>query len=116
MNTDKFKSKLEEEKARLEKEMSGVARKNPGVPGDFEAVASEQGMEPDVVDQADTITSYETNEAIMRDLEPRYESVLAALARIEDGSYGKCMVDGGAIEEARLLADPAATTCKAHMQ
>jgi RNA polymerase-binding transcription factor DksA len=115
MNTAHYREKLEGEKARLEAELAGVGRRNPTVPGDWEAAPTETGSEPDVVDQADTITSYETNEGILRTLEERYDSVLAALARIAAGTYGKCSVCGKSIESERLAADPAATTCKAHL-
>jgi RNA polymerase-binding transcription factor DksA len=59
--------------------------------------------------------SYSENNAILTDLEARHTSVTAALARIVDGTYGTCTVSGEPIEEARLAADPAAATCKAHM-
>ncbi len=35
--------------------------------------------------------------------------------RIEDGTYGVCTVSGEEIETERLEADPAAKTCKAHL-
>ncbi|MCA9353454.1 TraR/DksA C4-type zinc finger protein [Candidatus Nomurabacteria bacterium] len=42
-------------------------------------------------------------------------SVEGALKRIENGTYGTCSVCGEKIEEDRLGANPAADTCKAHM-
>ncbi len=111
MNTEHFKQRLEAEKTKLEAEMAAVGRKNPAVPGDFEPVGSEQGAEPDELDQAKDTQSFEENEGILRDLELRYADVNAALARIESGTYGKCSACGGDVEEARLEADPAATTC-----
>lgn len=116
MKTAHFKHRLEEEKAKLEEEMRGVGRKNPAVAGDWEARPSETGSKPDLVDQADTIKSYEENEGILRDLEARYDQVLAALLRIDAGTYGVCSVSGEKIEEDRLEADPAAATCKAHLR
>ena len=109
------KKKLEEEKVRLEKEMGSVGRKNPSVPNDWEAVGSELGTESDPIDQANIVTNHEENSAILADLEARYDHVLAALARIEHKAYGVCEVCGEPIEEARLNADPAATTCKKHL-
>jgi RNA polymerase-binding transcription factor DksA len=115
MNTADFKSRLEAEKKTLEHELASVGKKNPASPGDYEAVGSEQGSEPDILDQAKVTQSYEENEGIERDLEARYDQVRAALARIEDGTYGKCSVCGEAIEADRLEANPAASTCKAHL-
>ena len=115
MNIELYKQKLEEDKAKLESEMGGVGRRNLSVPNDWEAVPSVTGTEPDVVDQADVITSNESNAAILADLEARYDTVLAALGKIENGTYGICEVCGGAIEEKRLSADPAASTCIEHV-
>jgi len=115
MKTEYFRKKLEAEKLRLETEMGSVGRKNPHVPGDWESMPSETGAEADLVDQADVVTSRETNNAILADLEARYDSILSALVRIGRGTYGKCEVCGEKIEEARLEADPAATTCMKDM-
>lgn len=115
MKIKQFKQKLEAEKENLESEMASVGRKNPSVPGDWESIPSETGMESDLADQADVVMSRESNTAILADLEARYDTILSALHRIEKGTYGRCEVCGGAIEEARLLADPAATTCITHL-
>ncbi|MCR4333629.1 MAG: TraR/DksA C4-type zinc finger protein [Patescibacteria group bacterium] len=111
MKTEHFRKKLEIEKARLESEMGGIGRRNPSVPNDWEAAPSETDVEADPVDQADVVTSRETNLSILADLEARFDSILSALARIEKKTYGKCEVCGGKIEEARLEANPTATTC-----
>jgi DnaK suppressor protein len=42
--------------------------------------------------------------------------VREALDRIEDGTYGKCQVDGGEIEEKRLEAMPWTPYCIKHAQ
>lgn len=115
MNTAHFKERLEGEKTKLEGELATVGRRNPSNPNDWEALPSEVGQESDPNDQADLMESYSENNAILTDLETRYNLVLAALARIEEGTYGTCSVDGGAIEEDRLEAEPAAATCKAHL-
>lgn len=115
MKTEHFRKKLEAEKIRLEAEMGGVGRKNPAVPNDWESLPSEIGTESDLADQADVVMSRESNSAILADLEARYDSVLEALTRIEKGTYGKCEVCGKKIIEARLEADPTATTCVEHL-
>ena len=115
MNIEHFHTRLTEEKARLEAELATVGRKNPSNPNDWEAVPDEVGPEADPNDRADQMEDYGNNNAILSDLETRYNEVLAALARIEDGSYGTCVISGETIEEGRLEADPAARTCKAHL-
>ena len=115
MNTEHFRTRLTTEKAELEAQLATVGRKNPSNPGDWEPVPEETGMEADPNDQADQMEEFGNNNAILVDLEARYQSVLAALARIDEGTYGTCQASGEAIEEDRLEADPAAATCKAHM-
>jgi len=115
MKTKHFKERLEAEKKKLESEMGGIGRRNPSVPGDWEAVPSETGMESDLADQADIVMSRDSNTAILADLEARYDTIRSALERIEKGKYGKCEVCNVEIEEARLEADPSATTCVKHL-
>lgn len=116
IDTEIQKTKLEEEKAKLEAELATVARRNPSNPADWEAVPQGTGQEADENDAADLQEGYGENAAILAELEPRYNDVLAALARITEGTYGTCVVSGEEIEEARLMADPCAKTCTAHMQ
>lgn len=115
MKTEPYRQKLEAEKAKLEEEMGRIGRPNLRVPGDWEPVPPENSMEADLVDQADITLNRETNAAILNDLEARYDSVLAALKRIGESTYGTCTVCGKTIEAARLAADPAATTCTEHL-
>lgn len=114
-DTSAHKALLEAEKAKLEGELASIGRKNPSNPADWEAVPSETGQEPDPTDAADMIEDFEANTAILKDLEARYQDVLAALKHIEEGTYGTCLVGGEPIEAERLAADPAATTCLAHV-
>jgi DnaK suppressor protein len=44
------------------------------------------------------------------------EQVREALGRIEDGTYGRCLVDGETMEEKRLQAIPWARYCLKHQQ
>ena len=115
MDTANYQQKLEGEKAKLEAEMGRIGRPSLRVPGDWEPVPPEHGIEADLVDQADITVNRETNAAILNDLEARYDTILAALERIKNNSYGTCAVCGKPIEPARLEADPAATTCTQHL-
>ncbi len=115
MNTEPYRARLEEEKVTLEAELASVGRRNPENPNDWEAIPQETGQESDPNDAADLISHFEDNTAILKDLEIRYNEVKEALARIEEGTYGTCVISGEPIEEDRLAADPAATTCKAHL-
>lgn len=117
INTNEFKAKLMEEKARIENEMRGVAHPNPEIAGDWEPSAPDlNNPTADPNDVADSITAFEDNAAVEVELEARLLEVDSALARIEAGSYGVCRVCGEPIEEARLHANPAAATCIAHRE
>lgn len=120
MNKDKithFKNKLTEELNLLEKELKTVGRRNPSNPNDWEATPP-RGENDDSADKnivADKIEDYETNTAILKDLEIRFNEVKKALEKIEKGVYGICEITGEKIEEDRLEANPAARTCKSHL-
>ncbi|MDB5244982.1 MAG: TraR/DksA family transcriptional regulator [Parcubacteria group bacterium] len=114
-DTSTYGAALADEKKVLETELESVGRRNASNPADWEAVPQETGQESDPNDRADLMEHLGENTAILNDLEIRYNIVLAALERIEKGTYGICEIGGEEIEEARLAADPAAATCKAHM-
>lgn len=113
METTRARAALESEKVRLEKELGALGRPT-NVPGDWELAPSELAPEADMLDQAEITTAREDDAAVLADLEARHASVCEALRRIERGTYGLCEACGTPIEEKRLAADPAATTCVAH--
>lgn len=115
MDTSPYKTRLEEEKARLESELATVGRRNPANPQDWEATPEATDTEADPNDRADQMRDYSDNDAILTDLEIRYNEVTGALARIAEGTYGICKISGEPIEKERLDADPSADTCKAHI-
>jgi RNA polymerase-binding transcription factor DksA len=114
-DTNTYAQKLEEEKKSLETQLMDVARPSEEVPGTWEAVQKETENEADPNDQADHLDEYQENRALVDVLNARYQEVTSALERISAGKYGMCEIGGEQIEEDRLAADPAATTCKAHM-
>ncbi|HEX8591202.1 MAG TPA: TraR/DksA C4-type zinc finger protein [Candidatus Paceibacterota bacterium] len=114
-DTTALRARLEEEKARLEKELETVGRRNPSNPADWEATNKEAEDRPsDPADLATVIDQYSENTSILNDLETRYNEVANALAHMEAGTYGTCRICGKEIEEDRLNAEPAADTCKEH--
>ncbi len=114
MNTEHFRTRLEAEKIELEAALSTVGRRNPSNPEDWEPLPQATGQEADPIDAAELIEGYEDNTAILKDLEIQYGAVCAALGRLDLGTYGTCAVDGEAIDEARLEANPSASTCVTH--
>ncbi|MFA7302660.1 MAG: TraR/DksA C4-type zinc finger protein [Candidatus Paceibacterota bacterium] len=116
MDTAHIKRRLEEEKEKLETGMQSVGRKSTVVPNDWEAAPAEEGREADPVDQAEVIATRENDAAVLEALESQYDSILAALSRIDAGTFGLCEECSAPIADARLEANPSATTCALHMQ
>lgn len=126
MDTNHFKELLLEEKKKLEGELKELGVKNATNPKDWEATAEDPGeqldalkeMEPDSSDMADRIEEYETRAAEEAPIEERFNNVVSALKKIEEGTYGWCDGEGEKheIEEGRLKANPAATSCTKHMK
>jgi RNA polymerase-binding transcription factor DksA len=116
IDTINFKNKLEEEKVKLEKELSSVARKNPDNPSEWQPISTEHdASEADENIIADVIEDYEGNTAITNSLETRYNDVKSGLDKIAKGTYGTCQICNKEIELDRLEANPAARTCKEHI-
>lgn len=116
-DTSNLKKKLLAEKDGLENELATVARKNPSNADDWEpAPAEREELVVSRDETADKIESFEENVAITRQLEARLAEVRDALERIENGGFGHCATCGKEIESERLLANPAAQTCKQHLR
>lgn len=116
LDTQKFKTSLEEEKALLEKELESIGQRNPSNPKDWEATQGDAvSGGSDRNEGADGIEQYEEHTAILKELETRYNNVILAIKKLDEGKFGICEVSGEKIELDRLEANPAARTCKAHM-
>lgn len=111
-----FKNKLEAEKVILEKELGGVGRRNPDNLSDWEATPADKDVsQADENTVADSIESYDENNAIVNTLETRYNDVKKSLDKINQGTYGLCQICGKEIDTERLEANPSANTCREHM-
>lgn len=116
MNTDIYKTKLEEEKKVLESELSELGKVNDET-GEWEAAPQAQtAPEADENDLSDRSQDFEERSSKVTVLNARLTDIVDALQKIEEGTYGVCEISGEAIEEDRLGANPAARTCKEHME
>lgn len=108
-----LKGRLEEEKKLLERELGTLGKKS--VSGDWVTSTSDlNNSEADKNEAADRVEDFESKMATESTLEAQLEDIKAALARIENGTYGVCTVGGEPIETERLLANPSARTCIKH--
>lgn len=117
METQQYKTQLEELLQNLTKELAAIGIHNPENPDDWVAVPEDTDMqEPDPNDAADKVEDWNERRSIVATLETRYNNIKAALDRIEKGTYGVCAVCQNHIEKDRLEANPAANTCKVHLE
>ncbi|WKZ26323.1 MAG: TraR/DksA C4-type zinc finger protein [Candidatus Paceibacterota bacterium] len=116
LDLEHLRQKLEEEKKILIEELESVGRINPDNKEDWEARPAEIIVSSaDANEVGDAYEAYRENASILNELEIRFNNVKNALKKIEDGSYGFCKISGEPIERDRLEANPAAETCKEHM-
>ncbi len=107
------KRKLLEEQKRIKTVLDhGDIKDGSGeFPGDYKPKYDEMGREDG--ENASEVENFQNQLSVTHDLELKLKKIESALARIEDGSYGKCAM-GDEIEEARLKAEPSAETCIKH--
>jgi DnaK suppressor protein len=116
METNKYRDQLAAEKSRLDVELANMGNPNPQNPQDYDTTReSSDDARADENENADALEGLVNDDAVVRQLESQRVEVIAALARIEAGTFGVCEVCGEPIEEERLDANPAARTCVAHV-
>lgn len=112
-----FEGKLKEELSLVEKGLNNIGRRNPDNKADWEAKPANFSIDKaDENEMADGMEEYEENTAVLKELEIRYNDIKDALIKIKKGKYGICEVSNEPIEKDRLIANPAARTCKKHME
>lgn len=99
-----FKTKLLEEKAHLEEELALLGKKAGET--NYETTMNDMGDDED--EAASEVEEYVDNLGVESNLEAQLEEVVAALERIENGSYGICEATGKDIAPERLEAYPSA--------
>lgn len=115
LDKKKIKEKLEQERDNLLNEMKDMGKLNPET-GEWEAIPEEMDIpESDQNDMADRFEDFESRSSMIKALEPRLKNILQSLKMINRESFGKCEVCKKDIEMARLEANPAAKTCKKHL-
>jgi len=108
-DANRFRTRLEEERDRVQGAIDNIHHEHPGSLGD-------ETSEPTFVDNHPGDVATETFDREMATtLEDNSTHLLAAidaaLARIDDGTFGTCEVCGKPIDEERLEALPWATLC-----
>ena len=85
--------KLVEEKAFLETELASIGKQSPNDPSDWELSQNELSTDTAEIEvQASEIAEFEDKNAVMVELEHHYNTILVALKRISEGTYGACCI------------------------
>jgi len=115
LDKKKIKENLEKERDILLEQMKDMGTLNSET-GEWETRPQEQDFpESDENDKADRFEDFEARSSMMRTLEPRLQNILKALKNLNKESFGKCEVCKKEIETDRLEVNPAARTCKKHL-
>jgi RNA polymerase-binding transcription factor DksA len=116
LDKKKIKEKLEKERDILLESLRGMGKLN-NENGEWEAIPEElDAPESDENDKADRFEDFEARSSMIRTLEPRLNNILKALRGLNKESFGHCEVCKKEIEQSRLEANPAARTCKKHLE
>lgn len=116
LDKKKIKEKLEKERDLLVLQMKDMGTMNPET-GEWEAIPEDVGFKAtDQNDMADRFEEYESKSATIDILEARLKSINNAIKAINKDTFGTCKICKKPIEMARLEANPAARTCKKHLE
>jgi len=116
LDKKKIKEKLEKERDVLLEQMRGMGKLNPQT-NEWEATPEDKGYrDADQNDMADRFEDFEERSSMIKVLETRLNNILSALKGLNRESFGKCEVCKKDIEKDRIEANPAARTCKKHLE
>lgn len=114
---ESFKNRLLTEKAEVEESLKEVGVRNPQNPSDWVATSGDMPeVNADSNELSDRFEEYGQNQGLVNSLEVRLANISRALEKIDNGGYGICEISDAPIEMDRLEANPAARTCKEHME
>lgn len=108
MNTNEFRERLVEERARVANAISYLHEENSR---SLEDEAEEETFDQHPADAASITLGREIDTTLEENSEQVLRAIDDALARIEAGTYGTCGRCGKQISEARLEAMPHADKC-----
>ena len=104
-----MESQLLAEEKRLRAELEEFAKQNPKNMDDYDAKFPNLGDKED--ENAEEVDQFSTNLTLERTIESSLRDVEKALDRIKKGTYGVCKYCNQPIDEKRLRARPASSSC-----
>ena len=108
LDLDRIRARLESERARLQAAINGVNHQ-----GSLEEETGDLsiGTDDHIADSATDTFMRELDDGLEENAEHLLADVNAALARLDDGTYGTCTACGRRIPDERLEAIPWASLC-----
>ncbi len=117
VDIEKYKVRLTAMLEQLTSELKTIGIHNPNNPSDWIARPEALGnTEADLNVAADRVEDWDERRSTVAVLETRYNNIVRALAKIEEGTFGICEISNEEIEIDRLEANPTARTNKAHLE
>jgi DnaK suppressor protein len=104
-----IEEQLVAEAGRLKAELLEFSNQNPKNMEDYDAKFPNMGDKED--ENAEEVATFSTNLTLERTLEGSLRDVEKALERIKKGTYGICKYCNKEIDEKRLRARPASSSC-----
>lgn len=105
-----YKQRLLEEKDKLSQELASIGEEDKKQPGKFTVTYPESGSNSED-DNAMEIAEYVDDATIEARIQSELKDVGSALKAIENGTYGICKYCKKEIDEKRLDARPASSSC-----
>jgi RNA polymerase-binding transcription factor DksA len=107
MDAEQARHDLDDERRRL----TGLEQDAPET-----AVEGEGAMDRDAGDHGRDTEQFLDEQALDVNAKRQIEQIDAALGRLDDGSWGRCVVCGRDIDDERLEARPEADRCREHQE
>lgn len=110
----KIKQRLEKEKASIKKLLSGFAKEDKKLKGDWDTIYPSfdgEAGSASLERAADEVEEYERLLPVEHALETKLRDINLALERIKKGKYGICEKCGRKISQKRLKVSPEARVC-----
>jgi len=111
IDIERFRGLLHERRDAVASALENLHKENAGALGDETGELVSGSADQHMADTATETVDREIGNTLEEHDERLLEAIDAALQRIEDGTYGKCVNCGAQIPEDRLEAMPWATLC-----
>lgn len=107
---EEMKKRLEDERARLERDLGDMGKEDPKNPGHYQPTYPESQSNSED-DNALEMAEYSDDLSLDAKLEAELRDTKKALKAIEDGTYGICKYCHKEIDQKRLEARPTSSSC-----